>query len=159
MPVNTWFWVRAFVMFLGLIATVIGIRQLDRTKKAAAVDEAKIVNLCPTRVSAVKLMDGTLIAQEKMSWFRSKGGQSEELDPIAVEKWFGRNCRVEIAAEAATDAGPPAVEFQFVSGQPETIFSTGNGLYMWQSRVFRSPALETALNELQQLPLRLRPSR
>jgi hypothetical protein len=157
MKVNFWYWLRAFIMVCALIVTIFIIRKLDRTSPSA--DPSATINLCPTRVTAIAQSEGTTVVQDGLAWFRKVNGGMEELDPIAVEKWFGRNCRVKADfAEGAPTSGAPVATVAFVSGPPQVLLVTGEGIYSWMGRAFRSTELQEALKDLKALPLRLRPS-
>ena len=158
MKVGFWYWLRAFIMTCGLVGSVIAIRKLDRTRPK--MDDSASINLCPTRVTAISEHEGASIVQEGLTWYRKVNGGLEELDPIAVEKWFGRNCRIqaEFDANGAT-AGTPLATVAFVSGPPQVLLVTGDGMFSWMGRAFRSEELKEALKGLSDLPLRLRPSR
>lgn len=157
MNVNFWFWLRAFAMFLGLIATIVAIRNLNQFK-AADAPVAK-VNLCPTRVTAITTASGVSVMQEGMAWFRKNDGRMEELDPIAVEKWFGRHCMVSAERAAAGAETQPLATIAFVSGPEQTLFSAGSNAFQWMDQIFHSQELTEALKSLEEIPIRLRPSR
>ncbi len=157
MKVNFWYWLRAFIMVCALIVTIFIIRKLDRTRPAH--DDSATINLCPTRVTAISQNSGTTVVQDGLAWFRKINGGMEELDPIAVEKWFGRNCKVKVEFEKdAAVSGAPVATLAFVSGPPQVLIVSAAGIYSWMGQAFRSQELEGALKDLKDLPLRLRPS-
>lgn len=156
MKVNTWFWIRAFLMFCGLVGAITAIRSLNQFKDNAMAR----INLCPTRITVITTADGVSVVQEGMTWFRKISGRMEELDPIAVEKWFGRHCVVD--AEPTSTPGTtsaPVATIAFVSGPEQILFDVGNGVFKWMGQEFTSAELTAALQSLTEIPLRLRPSR
>jgi hypothetical protein len=118
------------------------------------VGDAQNMVICPTRVTAMELADGTRIYQEQMKWLRQdRGGKPVELNAIAVEKWFGANCMVHMR-----EGDGPATEFQpvlrlgLVSGQSEIIEQARNGDFRMKGHQFTSPQLTEALRQLPALP-------
>lgn len=155
MKVNFWFWFRAFVMTCGFIGTVIAIKRLDRTSSPG-----QFVNLCPTRVTAVEFADQVSIQQDGLSWYRKVDGRLEEVDPIAVEKWFAQYCRVKVPAigEPGETPAVPLATLAYVSGPPQILATTGEVL-SFMGKTFESDTLKKGLSELREIPIRLRPSR
>ena len=111
------------------------------------------LNICPTRVSSISVIGSMALIQDGMIWFRTKNGQREELDPIAVEKWFGAHC--SMAIEAVSGTAPkdtrPWVTLAYVSGLPLTIQREQN-IFMFGGRYFHSEELTQAVAELESLP-------
>ena len=149
---NTYFWIRIGVMALSFVAVIFMIWKLNQFSPA----DLTLV-LCPTRVTAISTADGGGIVQEKMNWYRKVNGNLEELDPIAVEKWFGKYCKLEIEPQKKVEPGSVAFVVSFVNGNPETLYNAGEGTFRWGDRTFKSKKLEEAIASLKQLPLHLRP--
>jgi hypothetical protein len=146
-------------MIFGFLGAVHAIRSLNQFGSSNSTS-GKSINLCPTRVTEIAVHGGVSVVQEGMAWFRKMNGQLEELDPIAVEKWFGRHCVVDAdAAEAPTGSGETLATLAFVSGPPRALFSTNAGVFTWNEQAFTSAELAEALKTLADLPIRLRPSR
>jgi hypothetical protein len=157
MKVNRWYWLRAVILILAFAGSVYAIRNLDQTRKS---QRGASVNLCPTRVKEISVAGGMKLVQDGMAWYRKAGGRMEELDPIAVEKWFGRHCVVAAdAAETPTGAGAELATLAFVSGPPQVLFGTSAGVFTWMNQAFTSAELADALKSLSELPIRLRSSR
>lgn len=150
---SAYFWVRIGVMVVSFFAVVGLIYKLNQFSPSDLT-----LILCPTRVSAINTADGKGIVQEGMRWYRRNNGNLEELDPVAVEKWFGKHCKVAIEPVAKADSTGVLFVVNFVSGPPETLYMAGEGLFRWQNRTFKSVQLEEALNSLKDLPLYLRPT-
>lgn len=159
MRVNRWYWIRAGIMTLAFIGSVLAIRHLDLTRSSGE-GRKDSVNLCPTRVKQIHVKGGISVVQDGMAWYRKTNGRMEELDPIAVERWFGSHCVVDAdPAEAPTGSGEEFATLAFVAGPPQILFSTGAGVFTWMDRAFTSAELTEALKNLPELPIRLRPSR
>ena len=83
------------------------------------------------------------------------GEDRRELDFIAVEKWFGRNCsvRAEITqVDGATLANfKPVIFVKFIDEKVEALGRNEGGTYIWQGKAFKSAELDQALTELGQL--------
>lgn len=150
---STYFWVRIGVMIVSFFAVVGLIYKLNQFSPSDLT-----LILCPTRVSAINTADGKGIVQEGMRWYRRNNGNLEELDPVAVEKWFGRHCKIGIEPVQKAESTGVLFVVNFISGPPETLYMAGDGLFRWQNRTFKSQQLEDALRTLQDLPLFLRPT-
>src|SRR5690606_20417479 len=112
------------------------------------------INLCVTRIKALTMVDGFAVVQDGLDWYRRAGQHMGELDPIAVEKWFGANCRIKVKPAEATEASQAFVTVSFVSGEPQTLAKVGPGVYSWMGQVFTSPEFEAAIKSLAELPIR-----
>lgn len=150
---TNYFWARIAVMVASFFA-VIGM--IYKFNQFSPSDLTLI--LCPTRVSAINTVDGKGIVQEGMRWYRRNNGNLEELDPVAVEKWFGKHCKVGIEPVQKADSTGVLFVVNFISGPPETLYMAGDGLFRWKNRTFKSQQLQDALNSLKDLPLYLRPT-
>lgn len=144
--VGIYFWIRVIVMGCTLAAVLIIMYRLN-------TPSLRELNVCPTRVSSISVIGSMALIQDGMTWFRTKEGQREELDPIAVEKWFGEHCKVEI--ESVSGVAPketrPWITFAYIAGSPVTIQQAGD-ILMLNGRYFRSSELTQATAELESLP-------
>ncbi len=149
--VGIYFWVRVIVMCAALVAVITIMFRLNSPPSSE-------LNICPTRVSSVAVIGSMALMQDGMTWYRAKGGQREELEPVAVEKWFGLHCKVDI--EAVSGPAPkethPWVTLAYVSGVPKTV-QRAEDIYMWDGRYFRSTELTQAMTELESLPSAKKP--
>ncbi len=150
---STYFWVRIGVMMVSFFAVVGLIYKLNQFSPSDLT-----LILCPTRVSAIHTAEGKGIVQDGMRWYRRNNGNLEELDPVAVEKWFGKHCKVEIEPVKMADSSGVLAVVNFISGPPETLYIAGDGLFRWKNRTFKSQQLQDAFNSLNNLPLFLRPA-
>lgn len=108
---------------------------------------------CETRVVELEMPGRFRLYETGSRWFIERSGHSQEVNAMAVEKWFGRHCslNVEVAAPASTEPSPGLI-VRFVNGKDETFEHTGTGIYRWMNRDFKSPELEAALGYLTELP-------
>lgn len=116
----------------------------------------QFVNLCETRVKSIRLSSGIELFERGFDW-RLKTSEGERIvDPIQVEKWFGRNCYVRTPSIRATtdvemaSAAPKAI-FDFVQGGTQTLHAIATGEFVWGRQAFRAPQLEEALTQLQSI--------
>jgi hypothetical protein len=159
MKVNKWLWIRVACMSVGFVGAVHVIRTYNQFGPGKTFATTS-VNLCPTRVKEISIVNGMSLVQDKMAWYRKHNGQLEELDPIAVEKWFGRHCVVAAdPAETPTGSGEQVATIGFITGSPQILFTTNAGIFTWMNQPFTSLELQEALKALPELPIRLRPSR
>lgn len=111
---------------------------------------------CDTRVKSIELGPEDSIVQRKLKWFRETKNQSKELDFVAVEKWFGRHCKLTIEpqpTEGFVEPSPAAtLKVEFIKGPGSTLWRQKDGLFKWYDQVFSSSQLKTALSELNDLP-------
>ncbi len=105
---------------------------------------------CETRVAELELRGGFIVRQVNMKWMGVWGSGTRELGDITIEKWFSRNCKVNI--EKVTDEVgadiQPYMTVKFVKGDPVTLMRSVNGFFKWRNEVFRSSELENAIAEL-----------
>lgn len=99
-------------------------------------------------------MDTKSVWQEGMKWMK-KGPKAREVDFIAVEKWFGRNCDLKVrpieqASEKLTQL-TPALKVDFIKGKPMTFYRADNGAFYFRGRTFASEQLGKALKKLGEL--------
>jgi hypothetical protein len=108
---------------------------------------------CETRVSELESPGVFRLFQKGTQWFLERQGQSREVNPVAVEKWFGRHCslNVEAAATRSTQLTPGLI-VHFINGKDQTFQRDAVGIYRWMDHDFKSPELEAALSYLTQLP-------
>jgi len=141
-----YFWVRVAVMCAALVAVVLIMFKLNTPDSAE-------FNICPTRVTSIALIGDSALMQDGLTWYRLKNGQRQELDQVAVEKWFSANCKVAIEAvsgEAPKETHPWAT-IAYVSGSPITL-QRADSIFMSNERYFRSEHLIQAMSQLQALP-------
>lgn len=114
----------------------------------------ELLSWCDTRVKSLKTRNGHVISQRGLKWYR-EAPVEKELDSLAVEKWFGSNCKLPITATVDAGAGsanlPPLLSVDFVRGASEH-FRSSNGTIVWKGKTFASPELESAIQQLEQLP-------
>ncbi len=150
---STYYWVRIGVMVLSFFAVLYMIWKLNQF----GPDDLTMI-LCPTRVASITTSDGQGIVQDEMKWYRRANGNLEELDPVAVEKWFGKNCKIEIEPVKKVDSSTVVFVVAFVNGPPETLYNAGEGLFRWKNKTFKSTQLEAAIASLKNLPIHVRPT-
>ncbi|MGE0763052.1 MAG: hypothetical protein AB7N80_07225 [Bdellovibrionales bacterium] len=108
---------------------------------------------CDTRVRSLGRPGKPTLRQEKLKWLW-QADPTLELNFIAVEKWFGRYCRVKIERldpDQLANAAPVLV-VEFIKGAPETLLRSVAGVYKWRQEIFRSQELDQALEALEKLP-------
>ncbi|MGE0525660.1 MAG: hypothetical protein AB7G93_11365 [Bdellovibrionales bacterium] len=167
-----YYWIRVIIMIGVFAAVVIIMRQLDTPRSPSPGflsfftgddDSSSRYTMCPTRVSRVEVASGQVVFEEDMRWYSMKQGKEKEiveLDPVAVEKWFGLNCKVK--GEPATEPGgefQTVAQFSFVSGTPQALLRAPSGEFQWNGSTFHSSQLEEALDRLLNLPIRRIPAR
>ncbi len=110
---------------------------------------------CDTRISAIEREGAPTLRQVKLKWLWETT-PPQELNFIAVEKWFGRNCKVKVerlAPDRFDEASQkPAMLVHFIKGPAETLFRVGEDLFKWRQEIFRSSELKEALVDLENLP-------
>jgi hypothetical protein len=128
-----------------------GIREFFGLGPAPTAGVNTTLDWCATRVVSLAKNGKAPIYERNMRWFR---GETDELSPVAVEKWLGRNCQLEIERASAQEynaaAFEPILSIGFVKGAGEVLFRAGP-FFRLQGEVFRSPGLEGALSELEGL--------
>ncbi len=172
---RTSFWVKLNFLVLGLFLVVYAISKFNsagmqdnlallmglRAGLQAAPPGTVVTQMdwCDTRVRARERPGQPTLRQEKLKWLW-QGDPVLELNFIAVEKWFGRYCRVMIDRVDPADLGTvgPAMTVHFIKGEPETLMRSVGGVYRWRQEIFRSSELDQALKELEELPESGRPT-
>jgi hypothetical protein len=146
-------------MAISLIAVVSTIYKLNHPgtrgllEIMAGIGSPNKVRLCPTRVSSVSVIGKTALFQEDLKWYRTEGGQREEVDPIAVEMWFSEYCTVKgEPAEKPPGESQPVMTLAYVAGLPVTLQVAENGVYTLGKAHFRSAKLNEAIKTLTELP-------
>lgn len=117
---------------------------------------AAAVNLCPTRITRLEA-GHVAVFQDGMDWYRTSSTEKERLDPVAVEKWFSRNCALEVKKTSASADVTAALKVFFVSGEPQTLLKSASGEFEWMGQPFISTHMDKALNELVELPVTTKP--
>ncbi|MBX3020653.1 MAG: hypothetical protein KF799_03165 [Bdellovibrionales bacterium] len=156
------YWFRVGMMVVALAGIIMVMRELNAPqypgKKTVLArwfgpdENVAGVNLCPTRVT--RLETGKVaVFQEGMEWYRTTDAHKEHLDPVAVEKWFSRNCAQQGEKTSASADVKEALKVHFVSGEPQVLLKSASGEFEWMGKPFRSVQMDTAVEELSQLPL------
>jgi hypothetical protein len=154
------YWLRAAVLCAAFGLAVWTIQSLNQKglspQLAAAIGAIPTVNsqvnLCETRVQGLKTADGTDLHEEGFSWVMN-GIQHRQLDPVAVEKWFGYNCTVAAqdlrpVAKEDLEAANTVLQVSFIQGGVQFLKQTANGLFIWKKSAFRSSQLDKAIHQL-----------
>ena len=109
-----------------------------------------MLDWCETRVAELELRGGFIVRQVNMKWMGVWGSQTRELGDLTIEKWFSRNCKVNV--EKVTDEVgadfQPYMTVKFIKGEPVTLMRSVNGYFKWRNEIFRSSELEGAIAEL-----------
>ncbi len=159
---GAYYWFRVLMMIGSLVAVIWTIRTINergigragsffvKTENPGEVD----VQLCPTRVKAVRQAGNVSVVERAMEWFREDSDKPRKLNPVAVEKWFGENCKVKgkISTPSTLAGFQPAATFEYVSGAPEILLANPAGVFLWQGLMFESEELSRALQGLPALP-------
>ncbi len=111
---------------------------------------------CDTRVKALDFADGSGIEQVEYKWLgHAEGTDRTPLDFIGVEKWFGKNCTVQVTnrrksqGAGSTDAlGAAAMNVHFINGTTESFYRLADGFYLWKDKVFQSAELTQQIDAL-----------
>ena len=115
----------------------------------------KQLTWCETRVQSIEKPKDFKIYQDEFKWFVSTPFP-QEIDSITVEKWLGQNCSLKIEPVAKntvnTENFQTALIVNFIKGGSKHLFKMEPNVYVWKGQIFRSPQLETALNQLKSLP-------
>lgn len=158
------YWFRVGIMCVTLVGIVMIMRELNQPRMAGQQNKiAKFfnkftggdefgINLCPTRVTKIETTKVSVF-QEGMQWFRTTPSLKEMLDPVAVEKWFSRNCSIPIKKTNASADVHTAAKLHFVAGEPLTLLKSASGEFEWMGQPFQSPQMDKALEELTDLPV------
>jgi hypothetical protein len=153
------YWARVVVMVFAFVGVMTVMRQLNTAAKrgsgAPLIEiltgpRAEIENgldLCPTRILEMHMIGGPLFFQRNLKWFMRLGALEQELDQIAMEKWFSTNCHIEITPTPSVSGAEPILKITFVSGEPASLMSSPDG-FVWMGRKFKSEQLQRALQEL-----------
>jgi hypothetical protein len=158
------YWVRVVIMIFAFVGVLTVMRQLNsaaKTGSSAPLVEIftgrpqsdNAIDLCPTRITELQLLGGPFFYQSGMKWVMRQNGQVAELDQIAMEKWFSRNCVLETTPIDDVKDPQPIVKVSFVAGVPQTLMSSPDG-FIWMGRKFKSEQLQLALAELTKIPTR-----
>lgn len=152
------YWFRVIVMIFAFVGVLTVMRQLNsaaKTGSSAPLVEIftgrplseNSIDLCPTRITELQMLGGPFFYQSGMKWVIRQNGQVAELDQIAMEKWFSRNCVLETTPVADVKNAQPILKVSFVAGVPQTLMSSSEG-FIWMGRKFKSEQLQLALAEL-----------
>lgn len=149
------YWFRVSMMVVALAVVLVVMNRLNRGPASPMSRKASLattVNICPTRIT--RLDTGKVsVFEEGLTWFRHTQGDGQQaLDPVAVEKWFSRNCVLPAKRVSASADVHTALRISFVSGEPRTLLQSASGEYEWMGLSFSSQQMEHALEELLSLP-------
>lgn len=112
------------------------------------------LNWCETRVESLVRPDGYKIEQVDNKWFREDKDR-REVSVLAVEKWLGRYCSVGSQLIAPSTASfssfKPVLFVKFINDKVIALGRRADGTFLWNGRAFKSPELETGLNELSRI--------
>ncbi len=106
---------------------------------------------CETRVKSLTTKSGIKIEQEGKDWF-TMVPQKKAIDSVAMEKWLGQYCNLEI-----TDSRPPTfvptkdvemLSVGFINGETQKFTLTPEGFYFWDGLRFRSQHFKEAMDKL-----------
>ncbi len=150
---------RVGVMILSLVGSIMLMRKLNKPGAlGGGVAASEDIDLCPTRVSSVSMIGRFAIKQDGMDWFRTGDAAGRtELDPVAVEKWFGSFCRVKAAKQESNENATPLVTIAYVSGLPMTLLMNPDGVFSLNGAHFRSLELAQGITALETLPAVTKP--
>lgn len=158
---GAYFWVKVTMMMVTLAAVIYTIFTLNNPgtkgifQLIAEMNQPSKnrVNVCPTRVSSISVIGKAALFQEDLKWFRTLEGTRQELDPIAVEKWFSEYCAVgSEPAPAPSDNSLPIATFAYVAGLPVTLQQSESGVFTMNGFHFRSQKLVEAIESISTLP-------
>lgn len=141
------YWFRVVIMVITLVAVILLMRNLNQEKKPST---AVSVTLCPTRVQLVEIAaDGSVLQQKGTKWIRNS---SQELDPIAVEKWFSALCSISAEPGASGEGFQPAIRLTYITGESQMVLRAPSGEFQTGDIKFNSKDLEDALAAFRTLP-------
>jgi len=134
------------------VAMVLGLKAGDNITVAPG-SITTVLDWCDTRVKSLARPGKPTLTQTKLKWIW-QADPALELNVIAVEKWFGRYCRVQIERVDPAELGEsaPALIVEFVKGAPETLSRSVAGVFKWRQEIFKSAELTKALEDLEALP-------
>lgn len=157
--VGFYYWVRVGVMILSLVGIIMLMKKMNSPGVFAGPATNESVDICPTRVSSVSVIGRFAVMQDGLNWYRTGDANGRtELDPVAVEKWFGVNCNLPALKEGANDGATPLLTVAYVSGLPATLLVNADGVFTFNRLHFRSPELSRAIRALDSLPILAKPS-
>lgn len=147
---NSGTWSESLAQFFGIDATH---SQGPHRAQAPAGTVVTQLDWCDTRVKSLTREGEPTLLQQKLKWLWDDG-KRYELNFVAVEKWFGRYCRVRVerVSPAVLESPRAAMVVEFIKGGVETLYRSANGYFSWKGEAFKSEELEKALQELSQLP-------
>ncbi len=117
-------------------------------------NQQQTMNWCETRVESLVRPEGFKIEQVENKWFREDKAR-QEVSFLSVEKWFGRYCDVRGQAIQPVGANlasfKPVLFVKFINDKVEAFGRRADGTFLWKGVAFKSPELETAIDELGQI--------
>jgi len=137
------------------VAAIFGLPSPGKVIKVAPGSVTTTLDWCDTRVSAIERTGSPTLRQVKLKWMW-ESTPPLELNFIAVEKWFGRHCRVKVErlgpGQFNEASAQPAMLVHFIKGPAETLYRMGSNVFKWRQEIFRSDELDGALKDLELLP-------
>jgi hypothetical protein len=108
---------------------------------------------CDTRVESIIKPEEFKLTQDGRNWLLENPTQ-RVADFISVEKWFGRHCQIHArSAVGGNDQDfTPELFVKFVTGEVQVLKRNAAGLFSWRGKVFESPELTQAIEQIPQLP-------
>lgn len=165
------YWVRVVMMSLSFLAVIFIIRRTQEKGLPPAIvapivgEESRVakiapthqrVDLCENRVRSLKTSNGLEVFENGLNWFSRKNSAEKKLDPVSVERWFGKNCSVFVedlrpAASKDVEAATPVLILDFIQGAPAEVKRISTGEFIWKQISFHSKQFEEALVQLAEL--------
>ena len=120
---------------------------------ATVSSQSKQLTWCETRIKSMETKSFR-IYQDRLKWF-SSGYSSKKINDLSVEKWFVKNCSLDIEPidknTVKYENPQTALVVNFIKGTAERLFRLEPDIYSWKGQIFRSPQLSSALSQLEQL--------
>ena len=148
MRMGKMYWTRLVMMVITLVAVLWLMHNLSSDSK-----RSENVTLCPSRVKLAEIAtDGVRLQQEGTKWIRNSTGINQELDSIAVEKWFSMLCSISSQATASGSGFQPVLSLSYVTGETQLVLRAPTGEFQLRDIKFNSKDLEDALSAFRTLP-------
>ena len=135
------------------VAMVMGLHNGAAAPPSKAAAAVTVLDWCDTRVKSLSRPGKPTLTQARLKWLW-QSDPALELNAVAVEKWFGRYCRVQIERVDPAELGESAAALvvDFVKGPSETLQRSVAGVFKWRQEIFKSAELSKALEDLEALP-------
>lgn len=121
------------------------------THDEASANDDNHLSWCNTRVKSLATKSGIKLEQDGTTWY-SIAPQKKAINNLAMEKWLGKHCKLEIQ-----DSRPPTfvptkdvelLSVNFIDGETASFTLTPEGFYFWDGLRFRSKQFKEALDQL-----------